>query len=125
MARSCEHRDQDLLLLVHGELPWWRRAATRWHLRGCSACRERHERYVALSAHFAGPVGLPTPIGARPRLTPLLLAGVLLAALAWAIVNRNAEPQYDNEYEPALATPPGEQCGPGLSMQPPSVSLPD
>jgi len=61
---SCYDRDQDVLLLVHGELSGPRRLLTQWHVRRCPGCCERHERLHRVSGLMAGAIrsddGLPT-----------------------------------------------------------------
>lgn len=58
----CDTREQDLLLLAHGELPLLRRLAVRAHVARCPACRERYARLALVSALLAGGVrGLESP----------------------------------------------------------------
>ncbi len=38
---NCANRDQDLLLIAHGQLSLFKSFLVRLHLRGCSACRKR------------------------------------------------------------------------------------
>ncbi len=55
----CDKRDQDILLLTHGELSPLRRAFTRAHLRRCSRCRQRKWQFdrtsMALSQAICSP----------------------------------------------------------------------
>lgn len=59
---TCEERDQDLLLLTHGELAPLRRLITQRHLLKCSRCRERQARFAVVSAGIQGAL--------RPDLPP-------------------------------------------------------
>lgn len=46
---TCEKRDQDLLLLAHGELSLARRLLVQAHLIHCSSCRRRVKRLLTVS----------------------------------------------------------------------------
>ena len=73
---KCEDRDQDLLLLVHGELSLLQRGRTLLHLRRCPRCRERQEQLSTVSHLLAGvirdrdpataPATMARPSMARP-----------------------------------------------------------
>ncbi len=56
---TCDTREQELLLLAHGELPLLRRFAVRQHVARCPACRERYARLSLVSALLAGGVRGP------------------------------------------------------------------
>ena len=53
---NCEDRNQDLLLLAHGELGGIRKALVEQHLRRCARCQERRQRYGVLSSVIAGEI---------------------------------------------------------------------
>jgi anti-sigma factor RsiW len=50
---TCDSRDQELLLYVHGALPPMAKMRTARHLRGCSACQHRVSTFLAASGVFA------------------------------------------------------------------------
>jgi hypothetical protein len=50
---TCESRDQELLLYIHGELPPMARSRTVRHLRGCPTCQQRATALLAASGAFA------------------------------------------------------------------------
>lgn len=88
----CRHRDPELLLLYHAELPLWRRAYTQVHLTRCARCRARLEDFACTSRLLAR--ALPGPSFQQPaeRLCPasryarrraLLPTFALLALLAF------------------------------------------
>jgi hypothetical protein len=81
---SCERRDQDLLLLTHGELSGLRRPLLEAHLRRCPRCQEQRDRYAVASAAMAGVLrgdALP-PWQSRAERPPVVLSD----SLRWAIV---------------------------------------
>lgn len=53
---SCDDRNQDLLLLAHGELGGIRRALMEQHLRHCARCQARRRQLGVLSSLIAGEV---------------------------------------------------------------------
>ncbi len=55
----CHDRDQDLLLLAHGQLPALRRVLTEAHLRRCPRCQECRERFAAVSRLLADTIRGP------------------------------------------------------------------
>lgn len=70
---QCSERDQDILLLQHGELNGWRRYATLNHLRTCPCCQEKADKYRDVSRHIANAFrqegGLPSfALPAQPML---------------------------------------------------------
>ena len=72
---QCSERDQDILLLQHGELNGWRRYATLNHLRTCPRCQEKADKYRDVSRHIAHAFrqegGLPSfAFPAQPTLVP-------------------------------------------------------
>ena len=81
---SCERRDQDLLLLTHGELSGLRRPLLEAHLRRCPRCQEQRDRYAAASAAVAGALrGDALPAWRSRADQP---AVTLPDSLRWAIV---------------------------------------
>ena len=80
---TCDPRDQELLLLAHGELPVGRRLRLQAHLRRCPQCRARFDEFVNTSVALAAALRDPNATTwrpDRPRSPRLPLA--LLAALA-------------------------------------------
>lgn len=88
---SCQHREQDVLLLVHDELRGIRRLLTEAHLRHCPRCQEQKARYTSVSRSLASVLRAPgsprwVPPGAARALPevaegirwPLVLSLVLL-----------------------------------------------
>jgi anti-sigma factor RsiW len=102
---TCQDREQDLLMLAHGELSLWRRLPLLAHLRRCASCRQRRERLADVSVMVAGairsaerpPWAPPTDgrssnrlVGRPPGLRLVILALTLAAfgALAYALIAR-------------------------------------
>ncbi|HZT43434.1 MAG TPA: zf-HC2 domain-containing protein [Chthonomonadaceae bacterium] len=56
---NCTDRDQDLLLLAHGELSPLRRLRLLAHLRRCPRCRARQASLAGVSAALAGAIRPP------------------------------------------------------------------
>jgi anti-sigma factor RsiW len=89
---TCAGRDQDLLLLTHGELGAARRTFLEAHLRRCPRCREQRERFSILSRAAAGairgsdlPAWTPSPRDRRAPASPVLrwsVAAALILVLA-------------------------------------------
>jgi anti-sigma factor RsiW len=83
---SCESRNQDLLLLAHGELGGLRRALLERHLRRCPRCQEQKARYGAVSRAMAAAVrgdALPAwSVPASAREPERARSG----ALRWALI---------------------------------------
>jgi hypothetical protein len=50
---TCDSRDQELLLYVHGALPPMAKMRTARHVRGCSSCQQRVSSFLAASGAFA------------------------------------------------------------------------
>ncbi|HEU4753266.1 MAG TPA: hypothetical protein VFU47_09155 [Armatimonadota bacterium] len=85
---SCHGRDQDLLLLAHGELGGIRRALTEAHARRCPRCQDQKERYLALSGAMATALRgtelaawRPRAVAAPPARPAAMLRWVALAAI--------------------------------------------
>ena len=59
----CNGRDQDILLLHHGELAPWHALLVRYHLRSCVHCQEHFTEMARVSGLVAGAIrqdaGLP------------------------------------------------------------------
>lgn len=82
---SCTDRDQDLLLLAHGELPLLPRLRLLAHLRRCPRCRQRQADLAGVSAALAGAI---RPRGRGPWTPPRMAApsGVMAALSLWLLV---------------------------------------
>lgn len=65
---TCDMREQELLLLAHGELPLPRRLATRAHLSRCASCRARYAGMGRVSSVLAGAVRGPEAAPWSPAL---------------------------------------------------------
>lgn len=52
----CTHRDQDILLLQHGELPLWQAVLLRQHIALCPHCQEKSREYAETSRLIAGAI---------------------------------------------------------------------
>jgi anti-sigma factor RsiW len=87
----CITRDQDILLLAHGELSLRRRIRTQAHLRHCASCRERY-RQLENTAHtlagmVRGPLAAPwSPALNNPSAGPTLLSNRLPLLLLTALL---------------------------------------
>ncbi|BDI33767.1 hypothetical protein CCAX7_58180 [Capsulimonas corticalis] len=76
--------DQDLLLLVHGELNVWRRIAAQAHLAVCPSCQTRLAKLVGASRLLADAVrGADLPRWSLPAPQEALTAA--RAASAWRL----------------------------------------
>src|SRR5579859_2628420 len=112
MSERCLERDQDLLLLVHGELSWPRHLLTRAHLCGCTLCRQRRAQFQWVSQALARAIGgrgvsserasrlrpsvrTSIHVGAWLRLAALLLAMILLGLLIVQIAERLSSPRHE------------------------------
>jgi anti-sigma factor RsiW len=128
----CEDRDENLLLLAHGELPALRRGLTRLHLNRCPRCRERQEQLEAVSRVLAGALWRTTAPGGpsapaarltqpagmaarRPSPAIVVALAVLLSLMALAGVLRFAA-THDGP-APRAAQPAGadDGCRPDLN----------
>ena len=129
---SCDARDQNLLLLIHGELPLLQQSLTKMHLRRCPRCRERQEQLCAVSHLLAGALRerdpAPVPMAAtrlsvqspslwlrRPLLVSLVLLMAVLSLMAFvgAVGSRLA----GGGAMPGIQQPnkaPGDGCRPDL-----------
>jgi len=105
---TCDSRDQELLLYVHGALPPMAKMRTARHLRGCSACQQRVSSFLAASGAFANtlrgeqlPRWKPPTGGGWVPNTPaspfivLGLIGIILVSTTTIVRQvRAGEPQY-------------------------------
>ncbi|GEM_PF-6106999 len=51
---TCVEVSQEVTDYLEGDLPAWRRALTRMHLLGCSACRELVRQFTLVKGAVAG-----------------------------------------------------------------------
>src|SRR5690348_17098531 len=88
---TCDERDQDLLLLSHGELPRMRRLMTLAHLYTCPRCRQRQAHFDQISAAMAQTIrgqDLPhwRPLSRPPAPRATVGAGAWLRTASLAIL---------------------------------------
>jgi anti-sigma factor RsiW len=125
---SCANKDQDILLLVHGELPLLRRLILQAHLSQCRVCKRRMDEFTAASHHIAAAVRDPRmqawTIGTAPSVMAaarqlalakaLLITGAIVIAAGLAIVRFAA--LSNPPRKPAYTTPhQAVPCVPGLN----------
>ena len=121
---TCENRDQDLLLLAHGELPLSRRLRVRIHLRRCTACQQRYQRWLSASTALAAVLHKPGAQGWSPALTqspfvlrrPALLLLLLLSLISLflcRVIYMAVTPGPDVTQRLNSTQTPG--CAPGLA----------
>ena len=73
----CTERDQDLLLLQHGELSPWHAFWVERHLHTCPHCQEKQNEFARTSLLVAGAIrqdgGMPPFVlpGSTPKLAPI------------------------------------------------------
>ncbi len=109
MAKECEARDAELLMLDHGGLSWGRRAITLAHLMRCPECRKRRDELARTSAWMANAIGTgmahatPGPSVSILNMSALVLAGAMLGTYVGARTAPAAPP------EPSIAT--ASSCG--------------
>lgn len=75
---TCDHREPELLLLAHRELPVLRAVALRVHLSRCSHCRKRYRQLAGVSILLASALqtpGIPSWTPADVSLSPHRLLG--------------------------------------------------
>ena len=91
---TCYDREQDLLLLLHGELPPLRRRLLLAHLSRCSRCRQHKEKLSDVCSLIAGAIRAPDMPpwlpernrGTLPYLRSYTLFVVLLVLVAGLLV---------------------------------------
>ena len=127
---TCLSRDQDLLLLAHGELSLPRRIVTQAHLRRCASCRERYRQLAGASHALAGVARDPLATPWSPALNrdstgfasgnrlPLLLTAILLGFVTivtivalYMVFNAAALHRQNAAHPPSV---PSQGCAPGL-----------
>ena len=86
MKPACARHDQDILMLVHGEIESRRALLVRAHLALCPACRERRRRLEGVTRSLAAVLANPR-LGMR-RLAPsrALWASVGLLVALFAVL---------------------------------------
>lgn len=97
MNGPCPGKDEQLLMLTHGQVGFWARLSLTWHLRRCPACRARLQRFASLSSGLSlvlaspgGPRTLPFIAGLRVSVRSALLGAVLLLMIGSFIALRSA-----------------------------------
>ncbi|MGO8672886.1 MAG: anti-sigma factor family protein [Capsulimonadaceae bacterium] len=78
----CANRDQDILLLAHGELSVVRRLLVQIHLHGCPRCRERAMEFSAVSRRIAAAIRPADGPGWSMRTSPSAAAATMRIARA-------------------------------------------
>lgn len=123
---GCEERDQDLLMMAHGELSWSARLRLTVHLLHCVNCRERYAQFVAVSSALARAIRDPAPLSSPGRRNPLLpkgagvpwlsliALGVLLILLGWIAVQTAGRLIHGNYADSSLHNRSDVGCRPDL-----------
>ena len=114
-------RDEDLLLMSHHALPFWRHILIRIHLCICTSCRLRQERLAQISRLLAGAIREPSDMAWQSSISltfktlPLLLtSAVLLLALCFTLFwnHLHVQPPPGNHALSAPCRPdlPNDRC---------------
>jgi hypothetical protein len=89
--------DKELALHAGGELPWLRRLAVAWHLRGCAGCRREIGRFRESREALRAASALPPELD-WASLAAEMKANIHLGLAAGELVRRNREP---DEFRPS------------------------
>jgi hypothetical protein len=93
----------ELALAAGGDLPFARALLVRFHLSGCSRCRQQHHAFVQLREDSAAALGALPPGLDWAHLEAEMRANIRLGLTAGAIAGHALEPGQDEPAPPAAA----------------------
>lgn len=110
MSRRCTDRDQDLLLLVHGQVSLLQGLRLRLHLLFCRECRKRSRAFTSVSTAFRAELGQARIQRRRVRPSIALAAAMacILVTLSLAFWAHTTLSWYSFEPSPAATITPAQ-----------------